>query len=170
MADRRSCLRATFPRILRRNAGISQTIESFGLPATETRKPAPFFWLGEAVSIKPPTRIEVDRRPGDNLLIVGQDAAFRPGNARRRFLTLAAQQPVGRRRPRARNSLSSTATPWKPATKRNGSACSRWFRTARSAVASDDAEPGGTARGRSDPPCRRDPRATLRPSFSSFPT
>ena len=78
----------------RRNAGIAKTIESFALPSTQPRKPAPFFWLGEAVSIKPPQRIEVDRRPGDNLLIVGQDERSVQGMLDIVFLTLAAQQTL----------------------------------------------------------------------------
>ncbi len=53
-------------------------------------------WLGEAVSIKPPTRISVTQRPGDNLMIIGQDSPASQGMMMVALITLAAQmRPAG---------------------------------------------------------------------------
>lgn len=77
------------------NAELVKTIESFGAMASaENGHPVESLslWLGEPVSIKPPTPIQLTRRPGDNMLIVGAEAESARGILTVALLTLAAQQ------------------------------------------------------------------------------
>ncbi|HET6325414.1 MAG TPA: FtsK/SpoIIIE domain-containing protein, partial [Planctomycetaceae bacterium] len=82
----------------RDNPSIVKTIEQF---ATLTngharRREELGLWLGEAVSIKPPTRIPINQRPGDNLMIIGQDSPAAQGMMAVALITLAAQiRPAG---------------------------------------------------------------------------
>lgn len=79
------------------NADLTKLVEAFGATAVdENGRPAEALsvWLGEPVSIRPPTPILFSRRPGDNLLIVGPDAPSAQGMLAVAFITLAAQQKV----------------------------------------------------------------------------
>lgn len=86
----------------RRNRELNRLIESYAAAAAAEDGPrevttgptTPRVWLGEAVSIKPPAKILFHRRPGDNLLIVGQDAGAAYGLLSTSLITLAAQQPA----------------------------------------------------------------------------
>jgi S-DNA-T family DNA segregation ATPase FtsK/SpoIIIE len=83
----------------RDNPSIGQTIERFatlfnGKP--RSRDTSLSLWLGEAVSIKPPTRVPINQRPGDNLIIIGQDSLASQGMMMVALMTLAAQiRPAG---------------------------------------------------------------------------
>ena len=85
---------------VRKNRSVVQMIESFP-PAEEfdstssATRHAPAIWLGEAVSLKAPTRTLFHRRAGNNLLIVGQDSDAAHGLLTVSFLTLAAQLQPG---------------------------------------------------------------------------
>jgi flagellar biosynthesis GTPase FlhF/energy-coupling factor transporter ATP-binding protein EcfA2 len=79
------------------NADLTKMIEAFHATSREEKDrtgEALSVWLGEPVSIRPPTPIQFNRRPGDNLLIVGPDAPSAQGILAVCFITLAAQQKV----------------------------------------------------------------------------
>lgn len=52
----------------------------------------PVFWVGEAVSIKERPRLQFPRRPGSNLLVVGQDVDMAIGTLASSIVAFAAQQ------------------------------------------------------------------------------
>ncbi len=82
----------------RDNQTLAETIERFGtlFNGEARRRETLSLWLGEAVSIKPPTRISVTQRPGDNLMIIGQDSPASQGMMMVALITLAAQmRPAG---------------------------------------------------------------------------
>jgi DNA segregation ATPase FtsK/SpoIIIE, S-DNA-T family len=82
----------------RDNASIGEAIERFSalFNGEARRRESLSLWLGEAVSIKPPTRIGVTQRPGDNMMIIGQDAPASQGMMMVALITLAAQiRPAG---------------------------------------------------------------------------
>jgi hypothetical protein len=82
----------------RDNRAIGQAVERFAalFNGAARRREALALWLGEAVSIKPPTRIAITQRPGDNLMIVGQDSIAAQGMMAVAMITLAAQiRPAG---------------------------------------------------------------------------
>lgn len=74
----------------RRNRNVVRLFEEFTADERVSPK-SPAVWLGEAVSITDPTQINFQRRPGDNLLIVGRNAKEAHGQLATTFLTLAAQ-------------------------------------------------------------------------------
>ena len=79
------------------NPDIVKFIESFSnMREPEEGQPAhPLsVWLGEPVSIRPPTPVQFNRRPGDNLIIVGPDAPSAQGILAVSVITLAAQLHV----------------------------------------------------------------------------
>jgi DNA segregation ATPase FtsK/SpoIIIE, S-DNA-T family len=79
------------------NVDLVRTLESFGaLAHTQNGHPVDelSLWLGEPVSIKPPTPIQLSRRPGDNMLVVGAEAESARGILTVALITLAAQQRV----------------------------------------------------------------------------
>jgi len=77
---------ADAPHLVRQSLATS----AFPSGAWERGEQIPGFWLGEAVSLQAPTRIEFHRRAGNNLLIVGQDAEAAHGLLAVAYLTLAA--------------------------------------------------------------------------------
>jgi hypothetical protein len=82
----------------RNNQAIGQSIERFAtlFNGEPRRRESLSLYLGEAVSIKPPTRIAVTQRPGDNLMIIGQDSLASQGMMAVSLITLAAQiRPAG---------------------------------------------------------------------------
>ncbi|HEV8002158.1 MAG TPA: FtsK/SpoIIIE domain-containing protein, partial [Planctomycetaceae bacterium] len=82
----------------RENPGIVQAIERFASLSNgdARRREVLGLWLGEAVSIKAPTRIPINPRPGDSLMIIGQDAPASQGMMSVALITLAAQiRPAG---------------------------------------------------------------------------
>jgi DNA segregation ATPase FtsK/SpoIIIE, S-DNA-T family len=82
----------------RDNESIAQTIGRFGtlFNGEARRRDSLSLWLGEAVSIKPPTRIPISQRPGDHLMIIGQDSLAAQGMMIVGLITLAAQlRPAG---------------------------------------------------------------------------
>jgi len=80
----------------RNNKEIVQSIEAFCRQNGDGAvvRNALSLWLGEAVSIREPTRITLTDRPGDNMLIVGQDAISAQGMLAVSFFLLASQQRV----------------------------------------------------------------------------
>ena len=78
----------------RRNRNVVQLFDEFTAD-DRTAPKSPSVWLGEAVSITDPTQISFQRRPGDNLLIVGRNAKAAHGLLATTFLTLAAQLDPG---------------------------------------------------------------------------
>jgi len=79
------------------NLDLAKIIEAFATTASsENGRPGEglSLWLGEPVSIKQPTPIHFNRRPGDNLIILGPDAPSAQGILSVAFITLAAQQKV----------------------------------------------------------------------------
>ncbi|MGE3314068.1 MAG: FtsK/SpoIIIE domain-containing protein [Planctomycetaceae bacterium] len=54
----------------------------------------PIFWLGEPVSIKVRPHVELHRRPGSNLLVVGQDSDMALGTLAASLVALAGRQPM----------------------------------------------------------------------------
>jgi hypothetical protein len=82
----------------RNNQPIGQAIERFAtlFNGDDRHRESLGLWLGEAVSIKPPTRIAINQRPGDNLMIIGQDSSASQGMMQVALITLAAQiRPAG---------------------------------------------------------------------------
>jgi S-DNA-T family DNA segregation ATPase FtsK/SpoIIIE len=82
----------------RDNQSIGEAIERFSalFNGEARRRESLSLWLGEAVSIKPPTRIGITQRPGDNMMIIGQDAPASQGMMMVALITLAAQiRPAG---------------------------------------------------------------------------
>ncbi len=82
----------------RDNQSIGEAIERFSalFNGQARRRESLSLWLGEAVSIKPPTRIGITQRPGDNMMIIGQDAPASQGMMMVALITLAAQiRPAG---------------------------------------------------------------------------
>ena len=82
----------------RDNQLIGQAVERFAtlFNGDARRRDALGLWLGEAVSIKPPTRVAISQRPGDNLMIIGQDSPAAQGMMMVALITLAAQmRPAG---------------------------------------------------------------------------
>ncbi|HEV3300945.1 MAG TPA: FtsK/SpoIIIE domain-containing protein [Planctomycetaceae bacterium] len=82
----------------RNNEPIGQAIERFAtlFNGDGRHRESLGLWLGEAVSIKPPTRIAINQRPGDNLMIIGQDSIASQGMMQVALITLAAQiRPSG---------------------------------------------------------------------------
>ncbi len=82
----------------RDNQSIGEAIERFSalFNGEARRRESLSLWLGEAVSIKPPTRIGITQRPGDNMMIIGQDAPASQGMMMVALITLAAQiKPAG---------------------------------------------------------------------------
>ena len=80
-----------------RNHFLMHAINTFSADNAEgiSRRPAvPCLWLGEAVSIKPAPGVSLDRRAGENLLIVGSDKDSAVGTLVVSFLTIAAQLPA----------------------------------------------------------------------------
>jgi DNA segregation ATPase FtsK/SpoIIIE, S-DNA-T family len=78
----------------RDNQSIAQAIDEFAALCNgdgQRRRGELGLWLGEAVSIKPPTRIPINARPGDNLMIIGQDSPAAQGMMMVALITLAAQ-------------------------------------------------------------------------------
>jgi DNA segregation ATPase FtsK/SpoIIIE, S-DNA-T family len=79
------------------NEDLARTIGAFHTTVARTNgrpRQTLYVWLGEPVSIRKPTPIEFNRRPGDNLLIVGPDAPASQGILNVAFITLASQQKV----------------------------------------------------------------------------
>jgi S-DNA-T family DNA segregation ATPase FtsK/SpoIIIE len=82
----------------RTNEWIAQFIDRFAslYNGDGHRRDSLGLWLGEAVSIKPPTRVAINQRPGDNLMVIGQDAPATQGMMTTALITLAAQmRPAG---------------------------------------------------------------------------
>jgi DNA segregation ATPase FtsK/SpoIIIE, S-DNA-T family len=80
---------------VRKNDGVAHLLETYAARPRGFSK-LPGIWLGEAVSLQAPTRTKFQRRAGNNLLIVGQDADAAHGLLAVAYVTLAAQcAPVG---------------------------------------------------------------------------
>jgi hypothetical protein len=78
------------PSDLRRNLELKRLLETTP-PAAPPR--AAVAWLGEAVAIKDPTSATFRRQGGNQLLVIGQDAAAARGIFSSAILSLAAQHP-----------------------------------------------------------------------------
>lgn len=81
---------------LRHNAALAELVRTFSTrqpDAAAARQATLRAWLGEAVSIKPPTELAFHRRAGDNLLIVGQESDSVQGLLASLLIELAVQLP-----------------------------------------------------------------------------
>ncbi len=80
------------PSDLAKNTRLSALIRAGAWGATAK---APIVWLGEAVAIKDPTSFVFRRQGGNNLLVIGQDAAAARGVFAAALLSMAAQLAPG---------------------------------------------------------------------------